>query len=188
MNKGKLIVFSAPSGAGKTTLVKHALSQIEHIQFSISCTTRDKREGEEHGKDYYYLSPDDFKSKISQDEFVEYEEVYANNFYGTLKSEVQRITEQGKSVVFDIDVMGGLNIKTIFGNDCLTVFVHPPSLDVLKERLISRNTESQEKLQQRISKAGIELETAPKFDVILWNDDLETAKQETVLLIENFIK
>lgn len=188
MNKGKLIVFSAPSGAGKTTLVKHALEHVNQIQFSISCTTRDIREGEEHGKDYYYLSAEEFKSKIGNDEFIEYEEVYTNNYYGTLKAEIQRITEQGKSVVFDIDVMGGLNIKKMYGQDCLTVFVHPPSLAVLEERLVARNTESEEKLQQRISKAAIEMETAPKFDVILWNDDLSIAKQETLLLINNFIQ
>ena len=187
MNKGKLIVFSAPSGAGKTTLVKHALETLDNIQFSISCTTRDKREGEVDGKDYYYITPDEFKGKIANDEFVEYEEVYTNNFYGTLKSEVERITESGKSVVFDIDVIGGLNIKKIYAEQCLTVFVHPPSLETLKERLISRNTESEEKLKQRIDKAGIEMETAPKFDIILMNDDLDTAKKETIEIIQNFI-
>lgn len=188
MNKGKLIVFSAPSGAGKTTLVKHALENLDNIQFSISCTTREKREGEEHGKDYYYISPEEFKAKISNDEFVEHEEVYTNNFYGTLKSEVDRITDSGKSVIFDIDVVGALNIKKLYGDQCLTVFVHPPSLEILKERLISRNTESEEKLKQRIDKAGIEMETAPKFDQILWNDNLEIAKEETIEIIEDFIK
>ncbi|MBS7333044.1 guanylate kinase [Faecalibacter bovis] len=188
MTKGKLIVFSAPSGAGKTTLVKHALETMENIQFSISCTTREKRDGEEHGKDYYYITPEEFKSKISNDEFVEYEEVYTNNFYGTLKSEVERITKDGNSVIFDIDVVGALNIKKIYGDECLTVFVNPPSLEILKERLISRNTESEDKLKQRIDKAGIEMETAPKFDIILLNDDLETAKEETLKIIENFLK
>lgn len=188
MTKGKLIVFSAPSGAGKTTLVKHALETMDNIQFSISCTTREKREGEEHGKDYYYITPEEFKAKIANDEFVEFEEVYTNNFYGTLKSEVERITESGNSVIFDIDVVGALNIKKLYGEECLTVFVHPPSLEILKERLISRNTESEDKLKQRIDKAGIEMDTAPKFDLILMNDDLETAKNETVTTIENFLK
>ena len=187
MTKGKLIVFSAPSGAGKTTLVKHALESMENIQFSISCTTREKREGEEHGKDYYYITPEEFKAKIANDEFVEFEEVYTNNFYGTLKSEVERITSSGNSVIFDIDVVGALNIKKLYGEECLTVFVHPPSLEVLKDRLISRNTESEDKLKQRIDKAGIEMETAPQFDVILMNDDLDVAKAETLTIIQNFI-
>lgn len=187
MTKGKLIVFSAPSGAGKTTLVKHALETMDNIQFSISCTTREKREGEVHGKDYYYITPEEFKTKIDNNEFVEYEEVYTNNFYGTLKSEVERITENGNSVIFDIDVVGALNIKKLYGKQCLTVFVNPPSLEVLKERLISRNTESEDKLKQRIDKAGIEMETAPQFDIMLLNDDLETAKKKTLEVIQNFI-
>ena len=169
MKKGKLIVFSAPSGAGKTTLVRHALESLDNIQFSISCTTREKREGEEHGKDYYFLTPDEFKTKIANNEFVEHEEVYRDNFYGTLKSEVDRITEEGNSVIFDIDVIGALNIKRLYGEQCLTVFVNPPSLEILKERLISRNTESEDKLKQRLDKAGIEMEKAKEFDVILLN-------------------
>ncbi|MGU9938668.1 guanylate kinase [Empedobacter brevis] len=188
MKKGKLIVFSAPSGAGKTTLVRYALEKLDHIKFSISCTTRDKREGEVHGKDYYFLTPEEFKRKISNDEFVEHEEVYRDNFYGTLKSEVDRITSEGNSVIFDIDVIGALNIKNLYGEQCLTVFVNPPSLDVLKERLISRNTESEDKLKQRIDKAGIEMEKAKEFDVILLNDDLETAKAKTLEIITDFIK
>ncbi|WP_353165159.1 guanylate kinase [Empedobacter brevis] len=188
MKKGKLIVFSAPSGAGKTTLVRYALEKLDHIKFSISCTTRDKREGEVHGKDYYFLTPEEFKRKISNDEFVEHEEVYRDNFYGTLKSEVDRITSEGNSVIFDIDVIGALNIKNLYGEQCLTVFVNPPSLDVLKERLISRNTESEDKLKQRIDKAGIEIEKAKEFDVILLNDDLETAKAKTLEIITDFIK
>ncbi|WP_334125655.1 guanylate kinase [Empedobacter brevis] len=188
MKKGKLIVFSAPSGAGKTTLVRYALEKLDHIKFSISCTTRDKREGEVHGKDYYFLTPEEFKRKISNDEFVEHEEVYRDNFYGTLKSEVDRITSEGNSVIFDIDVIGALNIKNLYGEQCLTVFVNPPSLEVLKERLISRNTESEDKLKQRIDKAGIEMEKAKEFDVILLNDDLETAKAKTLEIITDFIK
>ncbi|QHC84530.1 guanylate kinase [Empedobacter brevis] len=188
MKKGKLIVFSAPSGAGKTTLVRYALEKLDHIKFSISCTTRDKREGEVHGKDYYFLTPEEFKRKISNDEFVEHEEVYRDNFYGTLKSEVDRITSEGNSVIFDIDVIGALNIKNLYREQCLTVFVNPPSLDVLKERLISRNTESEDKLKQRIDKAGIEMEKAKEFDVILLNDDLETAKAKTLEIITDFIK
>ncbi|WP_312556791.1 guanylate kinase [Empedobacter brevis] len=188
MKKGKLIVFSAPSGAGKTTLVRYALEKLDHIKFSISCTTRDRREGEVHGKDYYFLTPEEFKRKISNDEFVEHEEVYRDNFYGTLKSEVDRITSEGNSVIFDIDVIGALNIKNLYGEQCLTVFVNPPSLEVLKERLISRNTESEDKLKQRIDKAGIEMEKAKEFDVILLNDDLETAKAKTLEIITDFIK
>lgn len=188
MKKGKLIVFSAPSGAGKTTLVRYALQQLNNIKFSISCTTREKREGEEHGKDYYFLSLDEFRTKIANDEFVEHEEVYRDNFYGTLKSEVERITTEGNSVIFDIDVIGALNIKKIYGEECLTVFVNPPSLEILKERLISRNTESEDKLKQRIDKAGIEMEKAKEFDIILLNDDLETAQQKTLEVIQDFLK
>ncbi|WP_313375800.1 guanylate kinase [Chishuiella sp.] len=186
MKKGKLIVFSAPSGAGKTTLVRHALENLNDLKFSISCTTREKREGEEHGKDYYFLNPEEFKTKIANDEFVEHEEVYRDNFYGTLKSEVDRIISEGNSVVFDIDVIGALNIKKIYGDECLTVFVNPPSLEILKHRLISRNTESEDKLKQRIDKAEIEMEKAKEFDIILLNDDLETAKQKAVEIITNF--
>ena len=188
MKKGKLIVFSAPSGAGKTTLVRHALEQLENIKFSISCTTRDKREGETHGEDYYFLTPEEFKAKVANDEFVEHEEVYRDNFYGTLKSEVDRITSEGNSVIFDIDVIGALNIKKLYGDECLTVFVNPPSLETLKERLISRNTESEDKLKQRLDKAGIEMEKAKEFDIILLNDDLETAKAKTLEIITDFIK
>ena len=188
MKKGKLIVFSAPSGAGKTTLVRHALEQLENIKFSISCTTRDKREGEVHAKYYYFLTPEEFKAKIANDEFVEHEEVYRDNFYGTLKSEVDRITSEGNSVIFDIDVIGALNIKKLYGDECLTVFVNPPSLETLKERLISRNTESEDKLKQRLDKAGIEMEKAKEFDIILLNDDLETAKAKTLEIITDFIK
>lgn len=188
MKKGKLIVFSAPSGAGKTTLVRYTLEQLNNIKFSISCTTRDKREGEEHGKDYYFLSPDEFRAKIANEEFVEHEEVYRDNFYGTLKSEVERITAEGNSVIFDIDVIGALNIKEIYGDECLTVFVNPPSLEILKERLISRNTESEDKLKQRIDKAGIEMEKAKEFDTILLNDDLDTAKQKALDVIQDFLK
>ncbi|WP_068595750.1 guanylate kinase [Vaginella massiliensis] len=188
MNRGKLIVFSAPSGAGKTTLVKHALEIFKQdLAFSISCTTRQMREGETHGKDYYFLDLEDFKQKIEQNEFIEWEEVYTNNFYGTLKSEVDRLMDEGKSVIFDIDVEGGLNIKKLYGKDCLTVFVHPPSINSLKERLRARNTETEEKLKQRLEKADLEIATAPKFDVVLWNDDLDKAKNETVSIIRNFL-
>ena len=188
MKKGKLIVFSAPSGAGKTTLVKHALETLENIKCSVSCTTIEKREGEVDGKDYYFLTPDEFKAKIADDKFVEYEEVYRDNFYGTLKAEVDRITTEGNSVIFDIDVIGALNIKRLYGDECLTVFVNPPSLETLKERLISRNTESEDKLKQRLDKAGIEMEKAAEFDIILLNDDLATAKEKTNEIITDFLK
>ncbi|HBX61731.1 MAG TPA: guanylate kinase, partial [Flavobacteriaceae bacterium] len=138
--------------------------------------------------DYYFLTLEEFKAKIANDEFVEHEEVYRDNFYGTLKSEVDRITSEGNSVIFDIDVIGALNIKKLYGDQCLTVFVNPPSLEILKQRLISRNTESEDKLKQRLDKAGIEMEKAKDFDIILLNDDLETAKAKTLEIITDFIK
>ncbi len=188
MQKGKLIVFSAPSGAGKTTLVRHALEKLDKLSFSVSCTTRNKREGEIDGKDYYFISPEEFKKRIDAEEFIEWEEVYHDNFYGTLKSEVERIIENGHSVIFDMDVEGALNIKKIYGDQCLTVFVQPPSLEILRDRLISRNTESEDKLKQRLDKADIEMAAAPKFDILLMNDDLDIAKEETLSIITKFIQ
>lgn len=186
--KGKLIVFSAPSGSGKTTIVHHLLeTKNQTLDFSISATSRAKRGKEVHGEDYYFLTPDTFKKHIDQDDFVEWEEVYADNYYGTLKSEVERIWGEGKHAIFDIDVVGGLRIKKKFPDRTLAVFVKAPSLEAMEMRLRSRKTESEEKIQVRLAKAEKELSYAEKFDVILVNDDLELAKREAEELIENFI-
>ncbi len=189
MNKGKLIVFSAPSGSGKTTIVKHLLEQPElNLEFSISAATRNPRDGEINGKDYYFISLEDFKKHIKHEDFVEWEEVYRDNFYGTLKSEVERIWALGKNVIFDIDVAGGLRIKKKFPEETLAVFVKPPSIDELKIRLKKRSTESEDKINMRIAKASVELATAPQFDTIIKNYDLDTAKQDAYNLVKEFIK
>ncbi|EHQ42640.1 MULTISPECIES: guanylate kinase [Myroides] len=189
MNKGKLIVFSAPSGSGKTTIVRHLLEQGDlNLDFSISCTSREARTGEENGKDYYFISLDDFKKHIKNDDFLEWEEVYRDNFYGTLKAEVERIWALGKNVIFDIDVAGGLRIKRKFPDETLAVFVKPPSIDELKIRLKKRSTESEDKINMRIAKASVELATAPQFDTIIKNYDLDTAKEEAYQLVRNFVK
>lgn len=188
MSTGKLIVFSAPSGSGKTTIVKHLLSQKNlGLDFSISATSRYQREGEIDGKDYYFISAEAFQQKIAENAFVEYEEVYKDNFYGTLKSEIQRIWDEGKHVIFDIDVIGGLNIKKQYPEQTLAIFVSPPSIEELEKRLRFRQTESDEKIQMRIDKAEKEIAEAPKFDVILKNHDLETAKKEAYILIKEFV-
>jgi len=187
MNKGKLIVFSAPSGSGKTTIVRHLLNVDKlNLAFSISAASRNKRGEEVDGEDYYFLSLDEFKNKIEQDEFLEWEEVYKDNFYGTLKSEVERIWAKGKHVIFDIDVVGGLAIKKQFPEDTLAVFVQPPSLEELERRLRDRQTESEDKVLMRLAKSTKELSSAKEFDVILYNDVLEVAKQEAESLIGNF--
>lgn len=186
--KGKLIVFSAPSGSGKTTIVHHLLNcKNLNLDFSISATSRPKRGQEIDGKDYHFLSLEEFKEHINQDDFVEWEEVYTNNFYGTLKSEVERIWAEGKHAIFDIDVVGGLRVKEKFPEKTLAVFVKAPSLEVMENRLRSRETESEEKIQQRLAKAEKEMSYADKFDVILTNDDLETAKKEAENLVGKFI-
>ena len=187
MQEGKLIIFSAPSGAGKTTIVHHLLSKIPELAFSISATTRPKRGDEVHGRDYYFISKEDFLHKIAKKEFVEFEEVYSGTFYGTLRSEIERIWNQGKHVIFDIDVEGGLHLKKKFGEQALAVFVQPPSLEVLIERLTSRGTDSNDKLLERINKADKELQYANRFDVIQKNYDLETACSEAVELVSNFL-
>jgi len=187
MNKGKLIVFSAPSGSGKTTIVRHLLSVDKlNLEFSISAASRNKRGEEVDGEDYYFLSLEEFKSKIEQDEFLEWEEVYKDNFYGTLRSEVERIWAKGKHVIFDIDVVGGLAIKKQFPEDTLAVFVQPPSVEELERRLRDRQTESEDKILMRLAKSTKELSSAKEFDVILYNDVLEVAKQEAESLIGNF--
>ncbi len=187
-NKGKLLVFSAPSGSGKTTIVRHLLS-LDHLnlEFSISATSRTKREGEKDGTDYYFISTDEFKKKIKNDEFLEWEEVYRDNFYGTLKTEVERIWNQGKHVIFDIDVVGGLRIKKKFPEETLAVFVKPPSVDELKIRLKKRSTESDDKINMRIAKASVEMATAPQFDTIIKNYDLDIALEEAETLVADFI-
>ena len=189
MNKGKLLVFSAPSGSGKTTIVRHLLAQSElNLEFSISAATRELRGEEVHGKDYYFMSIADFKKHIKADDFIEWEEVYRDNFYGTLKSEVERIWAKGKNVIFDIDVSGGLRIKSKFPKETLAVFVKPPSVDELKRRLKERSTESEDKINMRIAKAHVELATAPQFDKVIKNYDLDVAKQEAYDLVKEFIK
>ncbi len=189
MIKGKLIVFSAPSGSGKTTIVKHLLG-IEklNLEFSISATSREARGDEVEGKDYYFLSLREFKNKIKSEEFLEWEEVYRDNFYGTLKSEVERIWAQGKHVIFDIDVVGGIDIKRIYPERTLSVFVKPPSIEELKIRLKKRSTESDDKINMRVAKASIELATAPQFDFIIENDNLDVAFKEAEELAHNFLK
>lgn len=186
--KGKLFVFSAPSGSGKTTIVRHLLEQEKlNLAFSISATSRAPRGEEKDGIDYYFISLKEFKSKIKNEEFLEWEEVYRDNFYGTLKTEVERIWSQRKHVIFDIDVAGGLRIKKKFPNQTLAVFVKPPSVDELKIRLKKRKTESEKKINMRIAKASVELATAPQFDKIIKNYDLQTALTEAEELVENFI-
>ena len=188
IKKGKLIVFSAPSGSGKTTIVRHLLGLNSlNLEFSISATSREGRGTEVDGTDYYFLSASDFKSKIKNDEFLEWEEVYRDNFYGTLKAEVERIWAKGKNVIFDIDVSGGLRIKRKFPEQTLAIFVKPPSIDELKIRLKKRKTESADKINMRVAKASAELATAPLFDVIVVNDTLEHALEEAESLVSNFV-
>ena len=185
---GKLIVFSAPSGSGKTTIVRHLLAQEElNLEFSVSATSRTKRGDEINTKDYYFLSIDDFKQHIKADEFLEWEEVYRDNFYGTLKKEIERIWDLGKHIIFDIDVSGGLRIKRKFPEQTLAVFVKPPSIDALKIRLKKRQTESQDKINMRVAKASAELATAPLFDCIIENDVLEMAQKEAYTTVSQFI-
>lgn len=189
MNNGKLIVFSAPSGSGKTTIVKYLLEQKElHLDFSISATSREKRGDEVDGKDYYFLSAAEFQAKIAANEFVEYEEVYTDNFYGTLKTELERIWAMGKHVIFDIDVIGGLNIKKQFPSKTLAVFVSPPSVEELERRLRFRQTETDEKIEMRLAKAEREIAESDKFDIILKNYDLEIAKNDAYTLVHDYLK
>ena len=184
---GKAIIFSAPSGSGKTTIVKHLLQNNSDLGFSISASTRDRRgRKEEHGKDYYFLSPQQFKEKIDRDEFVEWEEVYEGNFYGTLKSEIERIWKEGKNVIFDVDVQGGLNLKKYFGDKALAIFVKVPSIATLKERLHDRGTESEESLSRRLFKAQFEMTFQDKFDKALVNENLDKSLAEAQRLYDDF--
>ena len=186
--KGKLFVFSAPSGSGKTTIVRHLLSEQKfNLEFSVSATSREPRGFEKNGVDYYFISLKEFKNHIKSDEFLEWEEVYRDNFYGTLKSEVERIWALKKHVIFDIDVVGGLRIKKKYPNETLSVFVKPPSVDELKIRLKKRKTESEEKINMRIAKASVELATAPQFDRIIKNYDLQVALKDAEILVGDFL-
>ncbi len=186
--EGKLIIFSAPSGAGKTTIVRYLLGlHADKLEFSISATTRELRGNEVDGKDYYFISKEEFLHKIAKHQFIEFEEVYSGTFYGTLKSEIERIWATGKSVIFDLDVVGGLRLKSKFPEKALAIFVNPPSLDVLKERLRGRGTDTEEKLQERFAKAELELSYADKFDAVLNNFDLNTACKEAEELVLDFI-
>lgn len=184
---GKLIIFSAPSGSGKTTIVRHLLDKGFNLEFSISACNRPPRGQEVHGKDYYFLSTEAFTQKIENNEFVEWEEVYPGRFYGTLKSEVERIWEKGNTVLFDVDVVGGVNIKKQFGEQALSVFVMPPSVEVLEQRLKGRATDSEDEIRKRVAKAEEEIAYARHFDHAILNDDLDTAKQEAEDLLHNFL-
>ncbi|ADV49052.1 Guanylate kinase [Cellulophaga algicola DSM 14237] len=188
MKGGKLIIFSAPSGSGKTTIVRHLLEKNDlNLAFSISATSRPRRGKEKNGEHYYFISLSEFKRHIKNDDFLEWEEVYRDNFYGTLKTEVERLWAEGKNVIFDIDVVGGLRIKKKFPEQTLAVFVKPPSVDELKIRLKKRSTESDDKINMRIAKASVELATAPQFDRIIKNYDLDTALDESYKLVQEFL-
>lgn len=188
MNKGKLMIFSAPSGSGKSTLVQYLMSQNPDLAFSISCTSRAPRGTEKDGVEYYFLSPEEFRKRIENDEFLEYEEVYTDKFYGTLKSEVERLSSEGKVVLFDVDVKGGVNIKKFYGDRALSIFVQPPSIEELSRRLHGRGTDTEEVIQTRLDKAAYELTFAPQFDQIIVNDDLETAKADLLKVMKEFLQ
>ena len=185
---GKLIIFSAPSGSGKTTIVKHLLAKNAHLGFSISACTRDRRgRSEQNGKDYYFLTPEEFKEKIDNDEFVEWEEVYVGAFYGTLKAEIQRLWDAGKHVLFDVDVQGGLKLKEYYGHKALSVFVKVPDEETLRQRLIGRGSETEESLSKRLFKVHFEMSFQNRFDVVLVNDHLETSLKKAQQLVDDFI-
>lgn len=184
---GKLVIFSAPSGAGKSTIVNYLLDQHLDLKFSISATSRPPRGTERNGVEYYFLAPDEFRQKVDNGEFLEYEEVYKDRYYGTLKSEVQRILDNGNNVIFDVDVVGGCNIKDYYGKQALAVFIKPPSIEELRQRLIKRGTDSDEVINDRVSKAEYELTFASKFDVVIHNEDLEKAKSEALSVIQEFL-
>jgi guanylate kinase len=184
---GKLIVISAPSGAGKTSIVHHLLKNISGLSFSVSACSREKRDYETHGKDYYFLGVEDFKNKIKEGVFLEWEEVYENQYYGTLKSEIERILSEGKTVIFDVDVIGGLNIKKQYPKECLSLFIMPPTVDVLRQRLSGRGSESEAKVEMRLAKAEQEISKNQEFDMVILNDDFGIACEDTIKVITNFI-
>ena len=190
MSKGKLIIVSAPSGSGKSTIVQWLMKEHPELKlyFSISCTSRPPRGTEQNGVEYFFLSPEEFKAKIAASEFLEYEEVFADRFYGTLKQQVERQREAGQNVVFDVDVKGGVNIKRYYGEEALSLFIQPPSVGELRRRLVGRATDTAEAIEQRLAKAEYELTFAPQFDRVIVNDDLETAKQETLDVVSKFLK
>ena len=189
MDKGKLIIVSAPSGSGKSTIVQWLMKEHPELRlyFSISCTSRAPRGTEQNGVEYFFLTEDEFRQKIANDEFLEYEEVYAGRFYGTLKQQVERQLEAGQNVVFDVDVKGGVNIKKYYGNRAMSLFIQPPSVEELRRRLEGRGTDTPEAIENRLAKAEYEMTFAPQFDHVVINDDLETAKQETLSLLRNFL-
>lgn len=186
--KGKLVIISAPSGAGKTTIVRHLLSSGLDLEFSVSATTRPIRTNEVNGKDYYYLENTEFRNRVSNGEFVEWEEVYKDHLYGTLKSELERIWSQGKHVLFDVDVKGGINLKKIFGNDAISVFIMAPSIEELEKRLINRGTDKPEKIKMRIEKAAEEMKLANAFDFVVVNGELDRALKEASDIVRSFLK
>lgn len=184
---GKLIIFSAPSGSGKSTIINHLLSCNLNLAFSISATSRPPRGEEQNGVEYFFLSPEEFKQRIANNEFLEYEEVYENRFYGTLKSQVEKQLSAGQNIVFDVDVVGGCNIKKFYGKRALSIFIQPPSIEELRKRLIGRGTDTLDVIESRVSKAAYELEFAAQFDEIIVNDNLEQAKDKTLQLVRNFL-
>ena len=187
--KGKMLIVSAPSGSGKSTIVNWLMKEHPELKlyFSISCTSRAPRGTEQNGVEYFFISPEEFRKKIANNEFLEYEEVYENRFYGTLKAQVERQREQGQNVVFDVDVKGGVNIKKYYGDEALSLFIQPPSVEELRRRLEGRGTDTPEAIEQRLAKAEYELTFAPQFDKIIVNDDLEKAKQEALRIVKDFL-
>lgn len=185
---GKVIIFSAPSGSGKSTLIHYVLNKDLGLEFSVSATSRNPRGEERHAKDYYFFTAEEFRERIESGDFLEWEEVYSGHFYGTLKSEVERIWTEGKTVLFDVDVVGGLNIKKIFGDQALAIFVQAPSIESLSERLLKRGTDSREKIEQRLAKAEYEMSFADRFDEVVVNDDLKKAYEETERIIRCFLE
>lgn len=183
----KLIIFSAPSGSGKSTIINYLLTQNLNLAFSCSATSRLPRGAEQHGVEYFFLSPEEFRTRIANDEFLEYEEVYQDRYYGTLKSQVEAQLEAGQNVVFDVDVVGGCNIKKFYGDRALSLFIQPPSVEELRKRLVGRGTDAPEVIESRVAKAEYELTFAPKFDKVIVNDDLEQAKAEALRLIKEFL-